>query len=476
MPISFIRDSHWDRHSCAHFIYKRLPLGTRFIAAFSQFSLIGLLQLKYQGSCRKKHDLRAHTLAMSSQQPLRVSIFPYIPDLANDELSCLKKFISSEFQRQCGVPVLVESKADPYDLKKLQSSYLTAGENAYDIMEVDTVLLGELVKAGCLQTLDESFQVSEKDFTSNAVQSVRYSPKLKDHLYGVPTLQCASFLMELADVDRPPENPLLKDWHSFKELKKAIDRANASGSRHRLLLAGDFRGSWTLPMFYLDAYIDKHGKDSVQEGVDSPVADPQLIENLKEFTDFWELQDGSNPDTDGTFHNHHSKMVKEVVQSEHILMYSYSENMGEVLLRATENCKKMSTLRIISPPLDDSNNLLTYTDAVVVNKHKFSDPKRAELIKKFIKFYTSLPIRKSIALGEDLPRSVSVYPRYVLPVLKSFYSHEDVEKDQYYKQFHAALQHSVPASNHDIYGKRISLQKQLKEALGLKQAAHTQLK
>ena len=40
-----------------------------------------------------------------------------------------------------------------------------------------------------------------------------------------------------------------------------------------------------LPMFYLDAYVDKHGKGSIYEGIDAPVDDDIIVEHLKEFTD-----------------------------------------------------------------------------------------------------------------------------------------------------------------------------------------------
>ena len=89
-------------------------------------------------------------------------------------------------------------------------------------MEVDTILLGELAKTDLVQVLEDHFEVKTDVFTSSAVHSVRYSPHLKSHLYGVPTLQCASFLMELADVDHTPNTPLLKDWKSFKELKDCL--------------------------------------------------------------------------------------------------------------------------------------------------------------------------------------------------------------------------------------------------------------
>ena len=408
-----------------------------------------------------------------TSKPLRVSIFPYIPDLARDKLDGLKRYIVSEFKKCSGATIEVESSADPYDLKTMTSLHLGTGEKAYDAMEVDTILLGELVKAERLQPLDGHFTVTEKDYAASAVHSVNYSPRFKNKLYGIPTLQCANFLMELADTERVPQTPLLQDWTSFEQLKEALDKAEED-SCHKLFMAGDFRGSWGLPMFYLDAYVDEHGEESVYEGIDAPVDDKKLIADLKHFTDYGVLPSGKNPDTDGTFHADHDRLIDEVTDSNHILMYAYSENLGEALQRSAEKKKRKKALNIVSPPLDKSNFLLTYTDAMVVNKAKFADTQRAELIVKFVEFYTSLKFRSNFAFGRDLPTSVT-YPRYVLPARKDFFTEPEAADNEYYRKFHNALQHSVAAPNHDIYYKRKALQAQLQKALGMSQKEHPQL-
>ena len=394
---------------------------------------------------------------MSSEQ-LRVSIYPYIPDLAGDKLAGLTTFIANEFEKQHGVSIKVEVTANPYDLDKLKSIYLADGEDAYDVMEVDTVLLGELAKSGHLEPLEKYFTVTEEDFAFSAVHSVY----LEKHLYGVPTLQCANFLMELTDVQDSSKSPILEEWKSFDKLQQALNQAE-HGFPGRILLAGDFRGSLGLPMFYLDAYVDKHGKESVYDGIEGPIDDQNLLDHMKVFIDYGNLPSGQNPGIDGKFHGHHDLLIKEVIDSQHILMYAYSENLGEALQKAAERKAHKRTLRIISPPLDESNNLLTYTDAAVVNKFKFADPQRAALITKFVEFYTSLPIRTSLALGMDLPPSV-LYPRYLLPARTAFFTETD---DECYQQFHAALNHSTPAPNHGIIDKK-DLEAKLLEALEYK--------
>ena len=398
-----------------------------------------------------------------NELPLRVSIYPYIPDLAGDKLLSLKKYIAQSFEDATGIKVIVESSAQPYDLDSLKSKYLSHNSDSYDIMELDTILLGELVKSGNVKKID-----SIKDLnidTEPFFDWCKKSAMVFGSQYGVPTLQCASFLMELVSLGHSPARPLLLgEWQSFSALKAALDRQENSG--HRILVAGDFRGSWGLPMFYLDAYVDKHGKGSVYEGIDAPIDDDEIVEHLKEFTDFGTVSDGKNPDIDGKFHDDHSALIKEVVDSPHILMYSYSEDLGEMLHQASVKDKRKKVLEIISTPLDAHNYLITYTDALVVNS--FSDPKRAGAVAKFIEFYTSLDFRTAYAFGRDLPTSVH-YPRYVLPARRDFFTSTFAANDDYYKLFFKVLkQRAIPAPNHDIYQKREELQKALQKLLGVK--------
>jgi len=398
---------------------------------------------------------------MSSEQ-LKVSIYPYIPDLAGDKLAGLTRFIADEFKKEHGVSVEVEATADPYDLNKLRSVYLADGKDSYDVMEVETVLLGELVRSGHLQPLEDYFAVAEDIYASSAVLSVSYSPLLKDHLYAVPTLQCASFLMELADVDYTPKSLLLHDCKSFDQLKDALDRADEKSCR--IILASDFQREEDLK-FYLDLYVDKHGKGSVCDDISGPVNGPKEVV-WEESTDSGQLESTPNSaDTVEQFRDQQDLLMREVSESQHVLMYAYSESIGEALQKAAEVKRHKHTLRIIFPPLDDRNSSLIYTDAVVVNKSKFADPQRAKSIIKFVEFYTSLSFRTKFAFGRDLPQSV-MYPRYVLPALNAFFTKTAAAEDECYQEFHTALKHSVPIPIHDIYGKWKILQVHLKKTFG----------
>ena len=399
-----------------------------------------------------------HCLAASKlliMDPLRVAIYPYIPDLADDQLRGLTKYIAKEFKAISGVDIIISSEVDPYDLAKMDSTYLGSGSDAYDVLEVDTILLGELVDTGKLQQLDGIFTVNDTIYAKTTVEAV----KILNKLYGVPTLQCANFLTEISD---QLQQPLLKDWSSFKEMKTVMDPAHARGIR----LVGNFSGSWTLPNFYLGAYIDKHGPKDLYKGIDSnPADDMLLVANMKDYNRYGALPNGTNPTIDGTYKRYPQKAIDAIVASDHVFMYGYSEVLGTV--RNAAKKKQKSVLNTVSPPLDRANYLLTYTDATIVNKSRYNvSQERAKVIEEFVNFYTSLKFRLQYALGEDLPKEV-VRPRYVLPACKDFYKQDAVTKDENYMMFHKALDRSSPAANHDLYDKRKGLETKLKVVLGI---------
>ena len=157
-------------------------------------------------------------------RPLRISIYPYIPDLAEDKLDGLKEYIASTFETSTGIKSEVKSDINPYDLDSLKSKYLSSSTESYDIVELDTILLGELAKGGHAKKLDNMFDIDHLDRLKKSLFSwCIHSATVGGSMYGVPTLQCANFLSEIVTDGHTPKQSLLKDCQSFKELKQAID-------------------------------------------------------------------------------------------------------------------------------------------------------------------------------------------------------------------------------------------------------------
>lgn len=395
---------------------------------------------------------------------LKVGVYPWIPDLGNDRLEGLKSMIKSDFEKlHSDISLTVSTDWDPYDVDKVAGNFSSETE-PFDILEIDTILLGEVVDKGVVQPLDLFKYGLKDDFFSVGIDAVSY----KGAYYGVPTLNCANVLIELISGDVPPsESSILCSLetgeHSLGDLKDIVRRY------HKLFkgvspMIGDFRGKWTLPLMYLDAYVDKHGKKSVQEGVDAPIDEPDVFDNMKWFMKLDEDTDGINKGASDGYDSAAAR-DKAISQSDHIMLYGYSEWLSQVMSDKMNQEKHIHASCIIAPPLGAENNLLTFTDACIVNKGQFADARKASAIVKFLKFYTSLSFRNKYGEGHDLKKPHP--PRYVLIARKDFYTDGFGATDKNYQKLREVFRYSVAAPNHGLAGKHEEMNEVLVEKLHL---------
>ncbi|KAL5516627.1 hypothetical protein EMCRGX_G002011 [Ephydatia muelleri] len=119
---------------------------------------------------------------------MRVLIYPYIPDLNKDGLKSLRNYIKKRAEEMnSDITVQVDGDPNLFDLYKLDNlrTYLGSGARAYDVVEVDTILLGELVTSNLIQPdPNPVVPVNDISFLRSAVDAVRYN----GHQYGIPTL------------------------------------------------------------------------------------------------------------------------------------------------------------------------------------------------------------------------------------------------------------------------------------------------
>ena len=402
---------------------------------------------------------------------LRVGIYPYMPDLNGDQLKGLKEFIEQEFEKQHPeIDLTPITDWNPYSVEDVVDC-LTSKERddeSFDIVEMDTVLLGEVVDKGVVQRLDLArFDLNDALFPA-AVDAVTY----KGNCYGVPTLNCANFLMELISSNVPPSDSeilcsLKKGDHSVEDLRQVIRRYHCL-FKGVSPLVGNFRGKWELPMLFIDAYIDKYGKNRANEAVDAPIDSPDnadILENMKWFMGLDDSPDGTNKGESGEYSD--GPPVKDITDSDHIMMYGYSEWLSQVMADKMAKQKHIHASCIISPPLGKENNLLTFTDALVVNNSRFAEQNKCPAITKFIKFYTSLSFRNKYAEGQDLKEPHP--PRYVIVSRKDFYTstHGFGAKNKKYQELHEALTNAVACPNHGIVGRHKEMYEMLVDKLHL---------
>ena len=345
---------------------------------------------------------------------LRVLIYPFIPDLNNDGLKSLRDFIKKEFED--GHPDITlhvdgdPSVHDPYSTDNLKT-YL--GTTGYDVVEVDTILLGEMVK---LNLVEPHIPLDDSSFLRFAVDAVRY----KGLVYGIPTLVCANFLAAMT---------------------------SENGKDDAVNLIGSFRGSWTLPGHYLNAYINIYGASSMDDGVlSNPPEHSDVLNSILHFSDTCVREDGSNPCTNKTYKDNTNAQINDVIKSKSSNFLAYSEVIGQSLF--TDPSLKVTSVKV--PPFGDAGYLPMYTDALVANRNTYKAKKNA--IQTFMAFYTSEDFRYKYAFCGDMEIQCI---RYVLPACSAFYKNTLVQRNSFYTQLYDVMMTSGTAGpNHEIYYKK----------------------
>ena len=214
---------------------------------------------------------------------------------------------------------------------------------------------------------------------------INISVKVDDGKYiGYPTLCCGNFIMEVKRKGEFAVNIVDKNYEEFKNSSQIADKAivqpNPSHFKHLLGGKLDDKGGWYLPFIYLDGYIDIHGENSVQKGIDDVLKnnpDQKVIDRLKEFFQLFPKEKQST-----------GEIIDEIVKGEIAYFYGFSEILGKILVAANGSLKAFGA---ITPTLGSKNLVLVFTDGIVINKAKYNmaTKEKKKVIQQFVQFYTS---------------------------------------------------------------------------------------
>ena len=312
---------------------------------------------------------------MAEQQDgekLTVGLYPFAK-IANN-YSAYTQMLSGEFAKispNTQLQLVIGDGFDPYapDLE----TYL--GENGLDILEFDMARKDDF-KDKVEEVMLEPFR-----YLAPSVDAV----KVDDGKYiGYPTLCCGNFIMEVKRKGEFAVNIVDKNYEEFKNSSQIADKAivqpNPSHFKHLLGGKLDDKGGWYLPFIYLDGYIDIHGENSVQKGIDDVLKnnpDQKVIDRLKEFFQLFPKEQQST-----------GEIIDEIVKGEIAYFYGFSEILGKILVAANGSLKAFGA---ITPTLGSKNLVLVFTDGIVINKARYNmaTKEKKKVIQQFIQFYTS---------------------------------------------------------------------------------------
>ena len=259
---------------------------------------------------------------------LKVGLYPFANILNNYET--YTQMLSGKFKRiapNADLELVIGDKFNPYaeDL----SEYL--GADGFDILEMDMARKDDLLGKVLQIPLEPS------RYLAPAVEAV----KLKEGVFiGYPTLCCGNFIMEVKRSGELAINMGDDNYEEFKESAAIAEKSmvEPNKSHYSRLLGGKLDDSegWYLPFIYLDGYIDRHGKDSVQKGIEDVLKgkpDEELIKRIKEFFSFFPKKQQST-----------DQIISEIVNGKIAYFYGFSEILGKILNASSGSLKAFGAL------------------------------------------------------------------------------------------------------------------------------------
>lgn len=384
-------------------------------------------------------QLLCATLALE----LKVGLYNEIPDLGGDKLESYKQMVEEGFTEATVNAVVNTSLYNVYDYDALKE-YLTVGN--FDLIEIDTSTLGQLVSDDLVVQISTTAGLPQ--VPSDTLAAALDAVTVNGDLYGYPTLVCGNFLIGLTPAGSNESCPLRHARHSYNDFQRIMTECKQSVlPAFTRMLGGKMNDEygWYLPFLYLDGYIDIHGTEAIATAVSevtSGTVDRIVCERLK-----WYIKQckDKHPSTSnkcyhnflGSYVNSSSNVYPDIVENETAFFFGFSEKVAPLTTESVVS--NIAPYAAVSGPLGESNHLLQFTDALVVNKAQWEavDEDRRNLIRAFINYFLEIDLRYKIAMGEDLDPQTN---RYLLQAREGFYLLDDVASDDVYQDLYWSLQ------------------------------------
>jgi len=347
---------------------------------------------------------------------LKVALFPYLPDTVGDKFKSLLEYITKEFKKVRSDVTLelrtMDQNVDFYDLGALSKLLATDG-TGWDVVEVDTVLLGDLVNTGLIipQDLNANDQSDWQPATIPAVQFNGAS-------YGYPHLMCGFFLFTFEDQ--------IAAATTLDKLIIALGSTPTDSYR----LVGNMKSSWGLPALWISSFQDANPTDKDMRAFALHDYEHLKFDSMKQLADLCLKTGNINNCLNGAFKDN-DEAAKLFAEKKTKAMFGYSERLFPILTYGKPEDK--DKIKVIPLPAGNKNNQPDFfTDAFVFRRQMPSDT--LDAARSFVKFMATPQMQAALVASGDSP-SQNTIPRYLLPMSKGAYDQPLLLNDRFYQQY-----------------------------------------
>ena len=368
---------------------------------------------------------------------LSVAPFPYLPDPWNDNNNHLLQFIQNEFHAAYPDIYLILRPMnyldDFYDLTVLED-FLTPNETGYDVVEIDTVILGDLVAAGLVTP--QNYPILSNQLPSDWHPAALTAVQINQAIYAFPHLMCAFFLFTHG-------NPVDKrEFESLDELERYLNNSyhvfnipNLTYGPYRLV--GNLNSSWDISAIWIDSQRDlsQPKKANALHGYEHLSFEP-----MRKLAKLCEVPAGTNECLNGRFRENYDEPAKLFGTYAARAMFGYSERLFYVLKQGSSN--NFFDVKLQPLPLGvGAKQPMFFTDAYVFRRNLSSEKLAAA--QAFVKFMATPRMQAAVVGNEKFSSQMS--HRYLLPMSQSTYNEPPLTMNRFYQDYFRNLNgHSFP--------------------------------
>ncbi|TRW95147.1 extracellular solute-binding protein [Candidatus Methylobacter oryzae] len=378
--------------------------------------------------------------AVAAPRTINVVLFGYIPDANHDQYAALIAKLKKRFEvdnPDIALNLTIDPNIDVYDMPTL-SNLLGKNPDAAQLVEIDTVMLGNLVKEKLVQPL--SFHPT--DTVTQALDAAM----INETLYSVPTYLCSNVIYSPADIEQVENS---------KDLVKILAKYQID----KPSLIGNYNGSWTLSGFYTDAWADTNTNSpkELPASLRLPLQDT-TVQSLNTAVHSCADSHGKNPCLDGTYKDN-SLAMEAFARGEANGYVGYTENLFNILSARPQDAPP---LHVISAPMGNGEKPVMYVDGLVFNTNCTSQC--LDDAQNVAKYLTATATRNLIAFSQDA--GAGAIPRYLMQANTDFYTVEPAASNPYYQAYwQQIVTKAEPVPNTGVPENKDSISKALQTAL-----------
>lgn len=378
--------------------------------------------------------------------PLRVSMFPWIPDVGNDAHARYISWVEERFERENPDIDLVLAAMDPNSEMHYDSAAVDlALRNTYDVIEIDTILLGEVVALGHVRPVAARLPNGTHPAAERAVALTEPS----GNQWAIPHWMCGHFAFT-----RDHAVAAATTVDDFAALTRALPGPHPD-------LLGDWSGSWDFGAFYLTASANLHGEtpQATLDRYKTSGLDRQAVAAVAKLAAMCPTGADAHSDcVDGTF-AYSDVPSEEFARARADTAIGYSER-SSIMVGAGASVDEI----LLRPNPLGGGNRYVFTDAWVTSTSCSGGC--AEAATAFGLFMLRADVLESLLLAEDV-EGAAVPRRYLIPASQDVWARPGLSSDPIFRQIRDQSVDAQPFPNVGYERVRKTLRGELRRELSL---------